>query len=1025
MTDSQASERPAFGAKTVLNPESSSFRKILSRPGFQPFFWTQSLGALNRNLYIAIVSFRAMHAAGYFWLAGAALAAPFLLFSGYAGYLAGRFRKRSVLIGAKAFEIFAMTLGLASFFSTRIAPTLAALFLIALDAAIFSPAKYGILAEILPEQDLSRANALLEMSASAAIVLAGFAGWIFRPAEPWVMGLAMMGLAMIAVAIAGFLVSLRIPATGTAPSGESFAFTGTRGLLRDRPMLLAVIAISSFWFLAALVPLDLLLVGREVMKLSDVRIAGMLAALVTGFGAGSMLAGRLSGEKIELALAPIGAAWIGIGGITAYLATSYTAFLAALALMGMAGGLFLVPMSAYLQQRGEPQEKGRILAANNFCNFLGVALAVGALYALHNKWHVSADKILLIFGVATLISSGLAAREVPEILVRFSLWLLMHSLYKIRIAGRENIPFRGPALVVANHTTHIDGFFLAASMQRLLRFMIWRPYYEMKAMHWFFRFAKAIPVGTSGPRDTVAQIRAARKELTDGHAVGIFAEGAITRTGNLLPFKRGMERILEGLDVPIIPVHIDNLWGSLFSFSGGRFFWKRPKQLRRRITVSFGAPMPPDSTPFQVQQAVAALSSAAVEFRKTPLDTLPLRFIRSARKNWPKLAMADSTGREITYGRALAAGLAVSRWLRKHRREEARIGVMLAAPVEAALANAGISMGGKISVNLNFTAGADEIRVAIGQCGIRTILTSKKFLTDRGLDALEGMAFVEEILAAEGLFDTLSARLAPSRWLVARASPDSPAAILFSGGSEPKAVLLSHYNVIANIEAMVQVFWLDRSDRIVGALPFFHAFGFTVTLWLPLVNGSSAVYHASPAGAEILGGMVEKYQGTLLVSTPALCDRCARECTAQQFTSLRYALAGLGKEPVRRAFEDAFGIELLEGYLCTEMSPVVAVNGPGYEAGRESQVGTKRGTAGHPLPGVAARIVDPETMAELGPDQEGLLLVKGANRMLGYWNDPERTAAAIENGWYRTGDFAAIDEDGFLSITDRMSRNGV
>jgi acyl-[acyl-carrier-protein]-phospholipid O-acyltransferase/long-chain-fatty-acid--[acyl-carrier-protein] ligase len=290
------------------------------------------------------------------------------------------------------------------------------------------------------------------------------------------------------------------------------------------------------------------------------------------------------------------------------------------------------------------------------------------------------------------------------------------------------------------------------------------------------------------------------------------------------------------------------------------------------------------------------------------------------------------------------------------------------------------------------------------------------------------------------LLALLRARLMPARMLVRRCAlhkmtPDSIATVIFSSGSTgvPKGVMLSHYNIISNIEAMVQVFWLGPNDRIVGVLPFFHSFGFTVTIWLPLITGCGVAYHTNPTDAKVIGEMVEKYKGTLLLSTPTFCVGYARKCTHEQFASLRYVLVGAEKlrDSVRKTFEDAFGLELLEGYGCTEMAPVVAVNSPNFEAGRDSQIGNKPGTVGHPLPGVAVKIVDPETMEELGGNQEGLLLVRGANRMIGYLGQPELTRAALyselpeaaSNGdWYRTGDLAVIDDDGFLRITDRLSR---
>jgi acyl-[acyl-carrier-protein]-phospholipid O-acyltransferase/long-chain-fatty-acid--[acyl-carrier-protein] ligase len=215
------------------------------------------------------------------------------------------------------------------------------------------------------------------------------------------------------------------------------------------------------------------------------------------------------------------------------------------------------------------------------------------------------------------------------------------------------------------------------------------------------------------------------------------------------------------------------------------------------------------------------------------------------------------------------------------------------------------------------------------------------------------------------------------------------------------------------------VFWLGERDRIVGVLPFFHSFGFTVTIWLPLVSGCGTAYHPNPTDAKAIGELIAKYKGTFLLSTPTFCSGYSRKCTREQFASLRFVLVGAEKlrESIAKQFEEAFGVELLEGYGCTEMSPVIAVNVPNFEAGRDTQVGNKFGTVGHPLPGVAARVVDPETLEPKGANQEGLLLVKGANRMLGYVGGAPNT-----DDWYRTGDIAVLDDEGFLRITDRLSR---
>jgi acyl-[acyl-carrier-protein]-phospholipid O-acyltransferase/long-chain-fatty-acid--[acyl-carrier-protein] ligase len=997
-------------------------KHLLKNLGFQSFLWTQFLGAFNDNVYKIIVSMRAVHVAAdkdagsyYLALAGAVFVIPFLLFSGYSGQWADRFSKRSVMVAVKGFEISVMALGFAAFFSTRIELMLVVLFLMAVHSTVFSPAKYGFVPELLPDKELSRANALLEMSTFVAIVAGTalgsllFAHWKH---EPW-----KMGLVTLAVAVAGFFTSLRIPRIAPVGNAEPFRWnpfaeviTGTRRLCQQRVLWLTVVGISYFWFLGALFQMDLLLMGDEIMHLSDLRVGLMITALAIGIGAGSMLAGRLSGDKVELGLVPLGAAGMGSFCIFLYFVTpSYAGALAALALMGISGGLFIVPLNALLQQRAEKNEKGRLIATNNFFNTIGLLLASATLWGLHDKLHVGTDTLLLWFGILTLVSTVYLLKLLPDFLVRFTLWCVTHTIFRIRIVGGEHVPQRGAALLVANHVSYFDGFWIGSCIQRFVRFMVWKPHYEHWAANWFFRFSKAIPVG-GGPREAVLSINRARQELQAGHAVCIFAEGAITRTGNLLPFKRGMEKIVDDLNVSIVPVHLN--------------------REGRSIIVSFGTPLPSGTTAHETRQAIAELGSESAVLRKDSNDLLHLRFARTARRNWSKFAMADSTGRELTYGKTLIASLMLARWIRKQRGVEKMIGVLLPASTGGALVNLAVTLAGKVSVNLNFTAGPEAMRAAIDQCGIRTVITSRAFLIKAKIDPVEGEVYIEEILASLGWQAKLgafaAARWQPLRTLKHGQSPDSLATVIFSSGSTgtPKGVMLSHYNVISNIEATLKVFPLGPQDRIIGVLPFFHAFGFTVTVWLPGIAACGVAYHPNPIDAKAIGELVGKFRGTLLLSTPTFCAGYARKCTREQFASLRYVLVGAEKlrEPVAKAFEEAFGVQLLEGYGATEMAPVVAVNIPDHQRGKDVQVGRKPGTVGHPLPGVAAKVVDAETGATLGANREGLLLVKGPSRMLGYLNDDARTAEAIVNGWYKTGDIGMLDDDGFLHITDRVSR---
>jgi acyl-[acyl-carrier-protein]-phospholipid O-acyltransferase / long-chain-fatty-acid--[acyl-carrier-protein] ligase len=819
----------------------------------------------------------------------------------------------------------------------------------------------------------------------------------------------------------------RVPPSGAHepfrwnPFGEIAA--NTRHLLRDRPLWLAVLGVAFFWFAGVILKTGLLYFGTETLRTSSSGISALWICLAVGIGCGNMLAGKLSGDKVELGLVPLGSMMMAAAAFALCAARgSLVAAAIVVALLAIASGLFVVPQYAFMQQRAGAQEKGRTVATNNFIQSLGMVLASGLLLLFHDTLHVSATAILFGFGLLMAGVTAYTLTLVPEYFVRFVLWILTHTFFRIRVAGQENVPFRGPALLVSNHISHIDGILISACVQRRIRFLIWKPYYELKSLNWFLRRDGAIPIA-SGRRDAVEAIRAARQALADGHVVCIFAEGAVSRTGNLLPFRRGLEKIVEGSTAPIVPVHLDRLWGSIFSFERGRFFWKWPKRIPYPVTVSFGAPLPAGTPAHRVREAIQELSADATELRKSPQDTLDARFTRIARRQWKQFAMADSTGRELTFGRALTAAHLMARQLP----EEPMIGVLLPATVGGALANVAVTLAGRASVNLNFTAGPEAMAQAAAECGLRTLITSRKFEAHvPGVPELRRV-YVEDLVAAPGLLAKVRA-YAAARFLPRRshATPDSPATVIFSSGSTgvPKGVILTHYNVLANIDAIAQVFWITSQDRIAGVLPFFHSFGFTVTVWFPLVAGCGVAYHPNPTEARAVGELVAKHRATLLLSTPTFCATYARKCPAEQFATLKHVLVGAEKlrPAVAAAFREKFGRELLEGYGCTEMSPVIAVNSPGYDGGKDSQVGTKPGAVGHPLPGVAVRIVDPATFAPFPPATEGLVLVKGANRMAGYLNRPERTAEVLRDGWYITGDIGMVDEDGFLSITDRLSR---
>ena len=1021
-----------------------TYRTTLGRRGVWPFLGTQFLGAFNDNVFKIVVILLAATTPGRdatrdVALAGAMFIAPFLLFSGYAGDLADRYSKRRVLVAMKVFEIAAMALAIPALAARRFDLQMGVLFLMGAQATFFSPAKYGIVPEIVADEDLSRANGLLEMSTFLAIVIGTAIGGpllvVWRDTPAWI------GAGLTIVALLGSVMALGIPHVQPARPGGRIAINpfgetwrAVARLWPDRTLWITIVGISYFWFLGALLQMALALFGTQALHVADAEVSWLMTALALGIGAGSLAAGRLSGDKVELGLVPLGA--IGMGVFSLWLAESGTlaSAAAALALVGVSGGFFVVPLNALLQQRPSADEKGRVLAANNVINTIGIVLASAALTLLGDTLGLSIRTIILVAGVFTLVSSVYILAKLPDFFVRFVLWLATHTIYRITILGRPNIPQRGPALIIANHVSMVDGVLVGACIQRFVRFLVYGPYFRTPIVHGVMRRLHAIPVTAGNRREVVEAVEQARQALIDGHVVCIFAEGAVSRTGNLLPFKSGFEHIVKGLDVPIVPVYLDRVWGSIFSFKREKFFWKLPEQLPYPVTVAFGDPMPSSAGANEVRQAIMELGSEAMRHRRTPSDRLHVAFVRRARRGFWRFAMADSTGQRLTYGKTLLGSLVLGRAIARRTPGETNVGLLLPASVGGAVANIATLAAGRVPVNLNFTIGAEALDAAIQQAEIKTIFTSSVFLKKAGIEPRPGMVFLEDLRKTLGAGDKivglLQAVFMPARWVGRTPGREDGSAalatIVFSSGSTgvPKGVMLTHANLLANVDSLAQIFPMAHDDCFLGVLPFFHSFGFLGTLWFPLIQGCGMAYHPNPMDAKAVGELAATYRGSMLISTPTFCQAYLRRCTPEQFAHLKYAIVGAEKlrEPLASAFRERFGLDLLEGYGCTEMAPVVSVNRPNVAHQRERQIGRKLGSVGHPIPGVAAKIVDRDTGEGPLVGREGLLLVSGPNLMAGYLKQPERTAEVIRDGWYSTGDIGMIDEDGFLFITDRLSR---
>ena len=445
------------------------------------------------------------------------------------------------------------------------------------------------------------------------------------------------------------------------------------------------------------------------------------------------------------------------------------------------------------------------------------------------------------------------------------------------------------------------------------------------------------------------------------------------------------------------------------------------------------------STAEKPTQVESNLPDVALEPLPEGWRSLPRAFLRTARKRWSKVAMVDSLKVSLTYGSALTRSFALARVLGRELGPEPYIGLMVPPSVAGAVANIALLFLGKIPINLNYSAGQGVIDKAVERCGIKQVITSRKFLEKVPLKPPGSLLYLEDIPAKVGTLDkawaATVARVVPEAALgsflpgLKDDRIDSTATVMFTSGStgDPKGVVLTHGNVLSNVHQMRQHLRLDPIDVVaLGVLPFFHSFGYTVGIWTILLLGKKAVYHSNPLDAKVVGDLCEKHQVTLLAASPTFFRHYIQRCKSEQFKALFHILLGAEKlkPEVAAQIEETLKVAPLEGYGTTEMSPVAAVNVPfSLELGGGRTInGNRRGTVGRVLPGTSVRSVDPNSGEDLPKGTAGIIHVKGPQIMSGYLNNPEATAKVLKDGWYATGDLGFVDPDGFLVITGRLSR---
>lgn len=997
---------------------------------------------------------------------------PFILLFTPAGFVSDKYPKHRVMQLSAAAALLITLAITACYYAGLFLPAFALTFVLAVQSAIYSPAKYGFIRELLGVERLSEGNGWIQ-AATIVAILSGIvvfsalfewmlAGQLFsRPADI-LPNVATLGWILVGGASVQLLLTLRLPALSHQLPRQAFSvsdYLSGRSLKRNlaelasvRAILLSIFGLAMFWSISQVMLAVFPAYAKEHLDQNNTFIIqGAMALAGVGIMIGSVIAGRLSRHYINAGLIPLGACGVALGLLLLPQLNSIALCALAFLLIGTCGAMMIIPLNAMIQFNAEESRLGRVLAGNNFVQNVSMLsflllTVTSALLSVPSSW------VLWLLALVAVCGAIYAVILLPQALVRLVATSLIRRRYNLKVLGFEYLPVSGEGtLLLGNHISWLDWAMLQMACPRHIHFVMERSIYERWYLRWFLDLYRVIPISARGPRSAMREVR---ELLAAGRVVCLFPEGAISYSGQLGEFKRGFERVArengEGPvpDARIVPFYLRGLWGSRFSRSSERLQGFDNRGLKRDVIVAFGEPLPLDTRAETIKQKVTELSIHAWNEYTDSLETLPRAFIRTAKAAPSEWALTDFNGPVLNHRRLLTACILFSRRLK--RIEEQNVGLLLPTAAGGAIANMALLMSGKTLVNLNYTSPERVLLDCAERAGVRTLVTSSQFLRklkQRGLSfnqLLERMDVIilEDVKAGigktESLLTLMQAVLTPLwalHWRYGGVSDlDATAAILFSSGSEgaPKGVMLSHRNMMANLKQIAAVLNVQDDDCVLATLPLFHAFGLTVTCMLPLVEGIPLVCQPDPTDAVSIGKAAARYRATILCGTSTFLGIYLRNQKLHplMFSSLRVVVAGAERlsPQTKSGFEARFRVPVLEGYGCTETTPVASVNLPDYLDTQwwRLQRGQRDGTVGMALPGSMFRIVDPSSLEPLPVGESGMILLGGSQIMQGYLNEPERTAEVIIESdglrWYKTGDKGYLDEDGFLTIIDRYSR---
>ena len=1047
-------------------------KTFLKVKGFFPYILIVCLNAmtdLGHKIILQNTVFKAYEGSELIMLTAlvnALILLPFIFLFSPAGYVSDKYAKTKVIEYASLVAVGVTVLIGLSYFMGWFWVAFGLTFILALQSAIYSPAKYGLIKEMNGNENLGGANGVVQAVTVVSMLVAGVLFSILfeillkdrttNPSEILTY-IAPVGFLIVFMSSMEYLLARKLSKevqNSRTVSNEKFEFSKYKNFSYLRQNLsmmksqnvvwLSILGLSLIWGISQVV---LAIFGEHLKSTLGVTDTVVSQTLLAFFGIGmvigSIFSARVSKYFIEIGIIPLGALGMTVGIYLLAEGASIIGLGMILFMLGFSSAIMMVPLNALIQYFTPTNRLGKVLAGNNFMQNISMFLFLGVTALLGYFSFSSMSLFYMVFGVS-ILGMLYALVKLPQSFVRYLARRILGWRYKFFVEGLENISSDKGVLLLGNHVSYLDWAILQMAYPTQIRFVMQRVYYEKWYLKPFFKFFGAISISSKGSKGALTQVTQA---LNAGQTVAMFPEGHLSRNGHLGVFQRGFELATQGVEnAVIVPFYLRGLWEDKFSYASD----KMKKSKNKEISVHFAQPIDINSKAQKVKKAVFELSIQSWDHYASRLPSIQEAWLETTKVRGKALCIADSTGVELNGYRFITGVFMFAKKLKSRLKKSQNVGVVLPTSVAGSMGNMALFNLGKSVVNLNYSSGTVSLLHALKKANITQIISSRQFVSKlkaKGFDLTDVFVDVDVVYLEDlkkqmkkyrMLMMLVQVILLPVKvlrilYITKRASSDT-AAILFSSGSEgvPKGVELSHQNIMGNIKEIVTLLNPREKDVMLGTLPIFHSFGFTVTTLLPLIEGIPLVCHPDPTDGYSIGKIAAQYKATMLFATGTFFRLYTRNPKLHplMFQHLRIIIAGAEKlsPEIRESFSKKFGHMLYEGYGTTECSPVASTNIEDVLMTDywKVQKGNQQGSVGLPLPGTSFRIVNPETFVELDVGLSGMILIGGTQVMKGYIGDKEKTDSVIKKidgiRWYVTGDKGYIDEHGFLNIVDRYSR---